>query len=124
MRRLDFFTETPKVAHNMYLHLLVEVGIVGLALFGGLLLACVAAAVRAAWLFRRTGDVTLELLSRTVVAGSVGLLVADFFISAQYQRVLWILMGICLALYGVARRQAAVDAAERREELFVTARSV
>lgn len=124
VRRLDFFTETPKVAHNMYLHLLVEVGIVGLALFGGLLLACVAAAVRAAWLFRRTGDVTLELLSRTVVAGSVGLLVADFFISAQYQRVLWILMGICLALYGVARRQAAVDAAERREELFVTARSV
>ncbi|MCC6832417.1 MAG: oligosaccharide flippase family protein [Thermoleophilia bacterium] len=112
VRRLDFFTETPKVAHNMYLHLLVEVGIVGLALFGGLLLACVAAAIRAAWLFRRTGDVTMELLSRTVAAGSVGLLVADFFISAQYQRVLWILMGICLALYGVARRQASVRAPE------------
>lgn len=107
VRRVDFFTETPKVAHNMYLHLLVEVGIIGLALYSAILLACLASLIRATWLFRRVGDVRMELLSRTALAGSVGLLVADFFISGQYQRTLWIVMGLCLGLYGVARRQAA-----------------
>jgi O-antigen ligase len=114
VRRGDFFTETPKVAHNMYLHILVEIGTVGLALFLGIILTCLAAAARAARLFRRAGDVTLELISRTLLAGTVGLLVADFFISGQYQRVLWILLGLCVGLLGVARTM--VPARRPRED--------
>ncbi|WP_217914898.1 oligosaccharide flippase family protein [Miltoncostaea marina] len=107
VRRGDFFTETPKVAHNMYLHVLVELGTVGMALFGVLLLICLVAATRAAHLFRLAGDLKLELLSRTVLAGTVGVLVADVFISGQYQRTLWILLGICVAMLGVARTAEA-----------------
>ena len=103
VRRGDFFTDTPKVAHNMYLHVLVEIGVVGLALFGLILVACLAAAWRAARLFKRAGDLKMELLSRTLLAGTAGILVADFFISGQYQRVLWILLGLCVALLGIAR---------------------
>lgn len=103
VRRGDFFTETPKVAHNMYLHILVEIGTVGLVLFMSIILTCLAAVLRAAQLFKRAGDVTLELLSRTLLAGTVGLLVADFFISGQYQRILWILLGLCVGMLGVAR---------------------
>ncbi len=103
VRRGDFFTETPKVAHNTYLHILVEIGTVGLALFIGIVLVCLAAAVRAAQLFKRAGDEKLELLSRTLLAGTSGLLTADFFISGQYQRILWILLGLCVGMLGVAR---------------------
>ena len=113
VRRTDFFTETPKVAHNTYLHLLVEVGTVGLVLFGGILLACLVAVARAAHLFKRAGDAKLELLSRTLLAGTVGILVADFFISGQYQRILWILLGLCVAMLGIARgARAPVRSAE------------
>ena len=103
VRRGDFFTDTPKVAHNTYLHILVEIGTVGLSLFIGFVLVCLAAAVRAALLFKRAGDEKMELLSRTLVAGTSGLLVADFFISGQYQRILWILLGLCVGLLAVAR---------------------
>jgi len=103
VRRGDFFTETPKVAHNMYLHVLVEIGVVGLVLFLSIILTCLVAVARAAQHFRRAGDVTLELISRTLLAGTTGLLVADFFISGQYQRILWILLGLCVGMLGVAR---------------------
>lgn len=106
VRRGDFFSDTPKVAHNMYLHVLVEVGLIGLGLFLLVLLACLTAVARAALLFKRAGDLKLELLSRTLLAGTAGILVADFFISGQYQRILWILLGLCVGMLGIARERA------------------
>lgn len=103
VRRSDFFFETPKVAHNMYLQALVEVGIVGTSLFGLALLLVMRSAVRAARAFRRRGDDQMELLSRSLLAGLVGTLAADFFISGQYQRALWILAGLALAFWSLAR---------------------
>ena len=103
VRRSDFFFETPKVAHNMYLQVLVEVGIVGMALLGIALLLVIASTVRAARAFRRRGDDQMELLSRSLFAGLVGTLAADFFLSGQYQRALWILAGLALALWSLAR---------------------
>lgn len=116
VRRIDFFTETPKVAHNQYLHILVELGTVGLALFSAILLCCLAAVTRAALLFKRAGDTVLELISRSLLAGTVGLLVADFFLSGQYARVLWILLGLCVGMLGVARVVAARVPATRPAE--------
>lgn len=103
VRRSDFFLETPKVAHNMYLHVLVEVGVVGMALLGIALLLVVGSTVRAALAFRRRGDDQMELLSRSLFAGLVGMLAADFFISGQYQRAIWILAGLALAFWSLAR---------------------
>ncbi len=103
VRRTDYFLETPKVAHNTYLHVLVEVGVVGMTLLGIVLLLVVASAVRAARAFRRHGDGQMELLSRSLFAGLVGMLAAAFFISGQYQRALWILAGLALAFWSLAR---------------------
>ncbi len=104
LRRTDLIIVDPKVAHNMYLHLLVETGVIGLLLFAGGLLAGVGMAVRAAGRFRRSGHVELELLTRTAVAASIGVLTADFFLSGQYTRTLWLGLGLCCGLGALARR--------------------
>jgi O-antigen ligase len=96
----------------MYLHVLVEVGIVGLALFGIALLLAVAATVRAARAFRRSGDEQMELLSRSLFAGLVGILAADFFLSGQWDRALWIIIGLALAAGSIARHSAREAEAE------------
>ena len=38
LRRPDFIVETPKVAHNTYLHILTELGLVGISAFGSILI--------------------------------------------------------------------------------------
>jgi O-antigen ligase len=103
--RDDFIVDTPKVAHNMYLEVLAELGVVGLALFLtvlGFSLTCAVKAIRA---FKRGGDVQMEILSRALLVALVGLLAADFFGSRQFSKQLWLLLSLAPALLAIARAQ-------------------
>ena len=102
--RDEFIVDRPQVAHNMYLHVLAELGIVGLALFLALLAAGVSAAWRAARLFAARGDPFLESCARALVLAMVALLVADCFASDQLNKELWLLLGLGPALLAIARR--------------------
>jgi O-antigen ligase len=104
LRRTDLIIVEPKVAHNTYLHLAVETGIIGVVLILIAALGSVASAVAAAPRFRRAGDPQLELLARTAVAAAIGVLTADFFLSGQYGRTLWLNLGFCCALGALSRR--------------------
>ncbi len=97
----------PKVAHDIYLEALVDLGIPGLLTLVAVLALAIAAGVRAAWLFERLGDRELELTSRTVVLGLVAILTSDAFISDQYSKALWILLALCPVLLAIARRATA-----------------
>lgn len=101
--RSDYIVENPTVVHNVFLELLVEVGVIGFALFAAIVLTCLAAAARAALLFRAIGDRASEGLTRALFAGTIGYLAAAFFISSQYERLLWILLGLCVAAFAAAR---------------------
>jgi O-antigen ligase len=94
----------PKVAHNIYLELWADLGIVGLALFVGLVLM----AVRAAWatvrLLQRAGRRADEILARALIVAIAGMLVADFFISDLYSKQLFLLLGLAPAMLAAARR--------------------
>jgi O-antigen ligase len=115
IERDDFIISTPKVAHNTYLQILAELGLIGLALFFTIIGFSVRCALRAARWFGRNGDTQMELVARGTIVALVGILTADFFISEMYGKQLWLMLGLGPALYGVARRSYP-EVAEARPE--------
>jgi O-antigen ligase len=93
-------------AHNIYLTVLAELGVVGLALFVVILVACLRSVILAARAFAARGDPTMELLARALFIGLVGLLVTEFFSTALYSKQLWFLLAACPALLALAQRSA------------------
>jgi O-antigen ligase len=111
--KYDYFIEAPKVAHNTYLQVLAELGFVGLVPFLILLGFSFACIFKAAQTFNRIRDFDMELVSRGILLALIGILAADVFISGQFSKQLWILLGLCPAMLAIAKRQAA--RAERAE---------
>jgi O-antigen ligase len=104
--KYDYFIDKPKVAHNTYLHVLAELGFVGVGLFLAIIAFALVCAFKAARIFMRAGDLDMELLTRGLILAVIGLLAADFFISAQHSKQLWLLLGLGPALLGIAKTQA------------------
>ncbi len=100
----QFIVDEHYAVHNIYLHVLADLGIVGFLLFAGILLYALWTGVKAARTFQRQGDARMEVLSRAVVAGLVAILVADFFASEQFSKQLWVLLGLAPALLALAQR--------------------
>jgi O-antigen ligase len=101
-----FIVDKPQVAHNIYLEVLAETGVIGLALFLGIIGSLLWCALRAARIFAEAGDRAMDVLSRAIVVATVGVLATDFFISDQYSKSLWLQLALGPALLAVAKRQA------------------
>lgn len=104
--RGDLIVTTPLPAHNVYLHILAEMGVIGLALFLSIIWLSMRSAVRAVATFKATGQRSMELLGRALVVALAGILVADFFVSDQYSKQLWLLLAMGPAMLAMARRPA------------------
>lgn len=107
IRRSDLIVDKPLVAHNIYLAVLAQLGIVGLLLFLGIIGASLAAAAKAARAFTQQRDEELELLSRAVVIALCGILAAGFFGSWSFSKPLWFLLATCTALLALSLRQSS-----------------
>jgi O-antigen ligase len=104
IKRSDLIIVEPKVAHNIYLQVLSELGVVGLIPFLIILGFSLRCALRAAHAFERRKDLGMEVMSRAVVVGLIGILTADFFASEQFSKQLWLLLGLGPALLAMASR--------------------
>ena len=102
LQRDEFIVDEPKVAHNIYLEVLAELGVVGLVLFLGILGFSLVAAIKAARSFERAGDKRMELLARSVSVALIALLAADFFVSDQFSKQLWLLLALGPTLLRIA----------------------
>jgi O-antigen ligase len=102
--RSDRLVSEPAVAHNSYLEMFSELGLVGGTLFLALIAFSVVSAARAARLFKRLRDRQMEVMSRALLIAMVGVLAADFFISEEVSKQLWLLLALGPALLGLARR--------------------
>ncbi len=115
IQRGDFIVSaSPKVAHNTYLQVLAETGIVGEALFLaiiGFALASIAYAVRS---FARQGDERMELLARGLLVALIGYLTAAIFLTLMYSKLLWLLLALGPPLHAIAlaRERQAERAAQ------------
>jgi putative inorganic carbon (hco3(-)) transporter len=102
--RDEIIVDKKKVAHNIYMTVLSELGTIGFALFAVILGQCLVRAGQAARRFRDRGDLTMELLARGLFLALISLFVADFFSSALYSKQLWLLLAIAPALVAIAER--------------------
>jgi O-antigen ligase len=113
--RDDFIIDQPKVAHNTYLDVLAELGVVGLALFLSVIAFSLWCAMRAIGFAARAEDRQVEVISRAMVVVLAGLLAADFFGSRQYSKQLWLLLALCPVLLEISRAELAARRAGRSD---------
>jgi O-antigen ligase len=106
LARSDEVIDEPQTAHNTYLGILSELGIVGLALFSVIVAFSLVSSLRAARIWQVTGDTGGEALARALTVALLGTLVADLFLSQEFNKQLWLLLGFGPTLLAVARRDA------------------
>ena len=105
----NLIVDVPHVAHNVYLELLADLGIPGLIAFLGVAGCSALAAGQAARRFERQGDVPMELMSRCLVLALVAFLSADFFLSGEFSKQLWLTFALCPAVLALSRSDGAED---------------
>jgi O-antigen ligase len=99
------------VAHNTYLDVLTQLGLIGFALFGALLAMTIVPATRAVG--RLDVDAPqVALTVRGLVAALVTLLAAYFFVSQMYSKQLWLLLGVLAAVPTLVRAAERARPAE------------
>ena len=110
--RSDLIVDEQKVAHNIYLEIPAELGIVGLILFLAITGFALRCGIRASRRFAEAGDRDMELLALSIVLGAAGMLTANVFISQQFNKPLWLLLSIGPALLALANAEVARTKAE------------
>ena len=107
---VDLIAEEPHVAHNTYLQIMAENGLVGLLLFCLLAAAALRACLLAARAFDEVGDDLHATLARAVFVGTLALLAASIFLTNGHDSRLWLLFGLSVVLLGLARARRAAAA--------------
>jgi O-antigen ligase len=116
VRRTDLILVDTKVAHSTPLHVAVELGVIGLLAFLAVVVLALAAAARATRLLVREGMAREATVVRASVAALIAVLAALAFISGQFERSLWILVGLAAASLPAAIETVRVRAATSRED--------
>lgn len=93
------------VVHNMYLETLTDLGPVGLAILLTLIGLTGKVFLRSFRRSRQTGDRRLELYSVALLVSLVAYCIGGLFLSIEFNKPLWILIGLALAFDVMSRRR-------------------
>ena len=85
-------------AHNLFLEIAAETGLVGLAAFGAIVGSAFYGLRRAERLLTQRGRYNEAGIAWALAVGLIGYLAASFFLHGAYPRYFWLLIGIALAL--------------------------
>jgi O-antigen ligase len=111
--RADQIVVVQDVAHSIYLEVWADSGIVGLALFLLLVVAPLRTAWRAVKVLEQAGRRADEILVRALIVAIVAILAAGFFISDEYSKQLFLLLGLACGLGAAVRTQLPKGGAGR-----------
>ncbi len=122
---LDYINEiegagsnTERDAHSLYLEVAAEQGMIGLAIFIGLLATVWGRLRKAELLFNAADDHRMAALAVAIKVGFLGYLVTSLFLHGAYGYMLWLQVGMAVALVVIAQREAA----ERAEQAVKVSR--
>ncbi len=107
-------SNTERDAHSLYLEVAAEQGIVGLAVFVGLLATVWGRLRKAEKLFAAADEYRMAALAVAVKVGLLGYLVTSLFLHGAYGYMLWLQVGMAVALVVIAEREAAQRAVSLR----------
>lgn len=96
-------------AHNAYLGTAADLGLPGITLFLGILGSLAATLLRTLGAARRHGDELVVRLSTALLISEAGWVIASVFLSTETSRVLWIMLGMSLALPRLVNRSATTQ---------------
>ena len=96
------------VVHNTYLQMAAELGVIGLCLFLTLVVLPLRIAGRALSRLDQSRH-ELEFHVRGLLAGTVGMLVAYVFLSAEFEKPLWLVLALLAAAPALLRDDAPVE---------------
>ena len=113
---LTVIEPVPHIAHNTYVQLGAEGGIPTLALFLGILGVTLVTCRRARNLPGVPDDMGALALSFQI--GLIGIMVAEFFLTAQYVKEIWVFISITPSLYSIAVQ--ATTMSRQKESTGVT----
>jgi O-antigen ligase len=102
LRYVDLIADRPLLAHNSYLEMLADTGVVGLLLYAGFALACLRAALLAARRFDRDDRDWLAGLSRATTVAIIAMLSASAFLSNATDQRTWLLLALGPTLLAIA----------------------
>ncbi|RPI32948.1 MAG: hypothetical protein EHM70_07520 [Chloroflexota bacterium] len=89
-------------AHNLFLQVAAETGVVGLAIFLTIIAVSVVALYRGWRTLQRAGRTDLANMVAALGIGLAGYMLAGMFIHSAYPRFLWLLVGMAMAVPQVA----------------------
>jgi O-antigen ligase len=101
-RWLEGRTLTPRVLHNMPLSMIVETGLIGGVLFIALILTSIWPAVQR---LRRGGCGQVSLYAEASVTATTVLLMMSLTLPLQYNKLVWVLLGLTLAISRIEQAQ-------------------
>jgi putative inorganic carbon (hco3(-)) transporter len=91
-----------RAAHSLYLEVAAENGVLGLAVFGGLLGYALSGIQRARRSFAAAGDDGAFHLATAIGVSLAGFLIGSMFLHLSYPRFFWLLVGIAMAVRGLS----------------------
>jgi putative inorganic carbon (HCO3(-)) transporter len=115
LQRSDAVIDVPEEAHNVYLQVAAEMGLVGEVLFLLVLGFPLICTLRAARTFADADDREMEIYARALAVAIVAFYVSNFFQPWPFNKVLWVLLGTGPAMLAIARAQLA-DRGQRRPD--------
>lgn len=95
------------IAHNAYIEIGAEMGLPALFLFLGILGSSIYGLGRVRWRAKIAGLTSLSQAALGLQAGMVGSVVAIFFVSGQYQKLLWLAVFLSMSLPAILQQSLA-----------------
>ncbi|MFN4128625.1 MAG: O-antigen ligase family protein [Paracoccaceae bacterium] len=93
--------DAPAAAHNLFLEIAAEQGLVGLGLFVVFVLGPIALVARAVLRHGNVLPLRGFYLLRAILLGIIGYLAASLFLHDAYPRFFWVFMALLIATWGV-----------------------